>query len=219
VVGPPDRHDEEAQRARGPKLGKTLYADASKKLQRYKDKRRGKLPVGRPGESGSRRGRVCQSKADEGPPVVGFLTHYHSFIPSFAPTYDSTMVSGGWNYDDTVDAARAAAINREWIESGWNSNYASTSAIKSVEPIDDDVEAHGRALRAAKVLMGDDISDSAIDPELLGAIEQDQSGSQTAKNKLRENAELLLTLAQRQEMRLRRDEREVTDPEEHALGE
>lgn len=129
------------------------------------------------------------------------------------------MVSGGWNYDDTVDAARAATINREWIESGWNSNYASTSAIKSVEPINDDVEAHERALRAAKVLMGDEIPDSAIDPELLGAIEQEQSGSQTAKNKLRENAELLLTLAQRQEVRLRRDEREVTDPEEHALGE
>lgn len=52
MVGPPDRHDEEAQRARGPKLGKTLYADASKKIQRYKEKRRGKLPVGRPGESG-----------------------------------------------------------------------------------------------------------------------------------------------------------------------
>lgn len=149
--------------------------------------------------------------------IVGFLSHYHSFIPSFAPTYDSTMVSGGWNYDVTVDAARAAAINREWIESGWNSNYASTSAIEAdLSSKSQDDESRERALRAAKVLFDDD---SAIDPELLGVIEEKQSASSAAKNKLRENAQLLRALAQKQEARLRRNERKVTDSEEHTLGE
>ena len=152
--------------------------------------------------------------------TVGFLSHYHSFTPSFGPTYDSTMSSGGWNYDDSVDTIYAAASSRAWIESGWNSNYASTSTIK-VESTEAmlEIEAQERALRAARVLVGDGIPDSAIDPELLGAIERTQSESQTATTKLQENGQLLQALARRQEARLRRNERTVTDPEEHALGE
>jgi len=150
-------------------------------------------------------------------PPVNFLSHTNSFTPSFAPTYDSTLASGGWSFSSTNDAAWAASSSRQWIQSGWNANYTTDGPEAAEEIGADDQELRDRAMRAAELLQeGSD--DLAIDPALLDAFEMQQAGALEIRAKLDQNARNIQKLCQKQDERLRRGEMHVSDPEEHALG-
>jgi hypothetical protein len=148
---------------------------------------------------------------------VTFLSHTNSFTPSFAPTYDSTLASGGWSFHSTNDAAWAASSSRQWIQSGWNAHYTEDVPEAADEVSTDDQEMRERALRAAMVLQGGD-DDLAIDPALLDALETQQAEKQEIRAKLDQNARNIQKLCRKQDERLRRGEMSVSDPEEHALG-
>ena len=155
--------------------------------------------------------------ADSFSPPVNFLSHTNSFTPSFAPTYDSTLASGGWSFHSTSNAAWAASSSRQWIESGWNANYTEDGPDATKELDADDQEIRERAIRAAKLLQ-DDNDDLAIDPALLDALETQQAGTREVRTKLDQNARDIQKLSRKQDERLRRGEMSVSDPEEHALG-
>jgi hypothetical protein len=130
------------------------------------------------------------------------------------------MATRGWTFDTSFEAARVFALNRAWIGAGWNSDYEREIGSGSIASGSTAIQSdpHDQAVRTAKLLVGEEIEESAIDPSLLSAIVDQQEEHRSVQTRLTDNAKWMTELAEMQEERLRRGEREIKDPQEHVIG-
>lgn len=149
--------------------------------------------------------------------AVKFPAYENTFTPSFAPMMDSSDTTGGWGYEQTVDAYEVRAARRAWLDAGWGpevgAEWEDELEETSHEPNIDAVKHTAHRLLAEAL---GDKANGNIDPLLVDAVVDSSAAGMQIK--LDENAWLMQELMVWQDVRVRRGQAEVVDEREQETG-
>lgn len=151
-------------------------------------------------------------------------------MPSFAPTMDSSDVTGGWGYDSTIDALRAKSSNRAWLASAWGRHVGRDWASDLEQQERNEQEEQHAIMEAeraekeasARKVLSESLGikdDSAIDPSLVDAVVEAKDPKAELQEKLEQNNRWMAELMAWQDIRVRRGRLDVVDPRENEIGE